>query len=218
MSLPSLPFLRASEAKWKARHTYRTARLALWRRRDSFRYRRWLHHKNTRPEGDPLRARWYRLWQEADRAVDKWLGLRDEASYWLRRRREQQAEHETRASEHFRISEFDCHDGTPVPTLAYQGLRDLCRDVLEPMRARFGECRVTSGYRHRAYNAGIGGAARSYHIYELRGGLEVAADVTFARGNPEQWAAYARALGKGGVGEYATFVHCDNGPVRRWRG
>lgn len=124
-----------------------------------------------------------------------------------------------RASEHFRIEEFNCKDGTPVPKAAHDGVRKLCEDVLEPMRREFGDCSITSGYRHRAYNASIGGASQSYHIYDLRPD-EVASDVTFARGSVAEWAAFARELGVGGVGEYrrSGFVHVDHGPRRDWSG
>jgi hypothetical protein len=221
MALPSLDFLRESEARWKARHAWRQARLELWRRRESYRYRKWRGYRETKPEGDPLRSKWWGLYEGADQKVDKWLGLRDEASYWLHHRREQIKQRESDwASEHFRIAEFDTRDGTPVPEMAYGGVRDLCERVLEPMRRRFGAAYVTSGYRHEAYNAGIGGATRSYHIYELRDGREVAADVTFASGNPAEWASYARQLAVGGVGQYnrSGFVHVDSGPRRDWWG
>lgn len=125
-----------------------------------------------------------------------------------------------RASTNFRINEFDTHDGTPVPRMAYGGLRNLCERVLEPMRAEFGACIVLSGYRHASYNRAIGGATRSYHVYDLRDGSQVASDLRFARGNPALWAAFARRLGVGGVGQYngPGFVHVDNGPRRDWRG
>lgn len=217
--MPSLPFLRDSEALWKARHAYRQRRLNLWRRRESFRYGKWRHYRQTRPDGDILRSKWWSLYAEADVAVDKWLGLRDEASYWLKRRRGEIAAKGEQASKHFRVSEFDCHRGDKVPEIAYPALRRLCVDVLEPMRDRFGACRVTSGYRPADYNRAIGGASQSQHIYELSPD-SVAADVSFERGTPAEWAAFARKLGKGGVGQYdrSGFVHVDNGPRRDWWG
>jgi uncharacterized protein YcbK (DUF882 family) len=123
------------------------------------------------------------------------------------------------ASKHFAFAEFNTHDGTPVPPAAYDGVRKLCRDILEPMRAKYGACRVTSGYRHAAYNRRIGGATRSFHIYDLRPN-QPAADVSFQRGNPAQWAESARRLGAGGVGTYigSGFTHIDLGPRRDWSG
>lgn len=121
-----------------------------------------------------------------------------------------------RLSPHFKASEFYCNDGSAVPIVARPALVKLCETWLEPMRASFGLCFVLSGYRHELYNARIGGALHSQHIYE-HDFESVAADVRFERGSPKLWAAKARTLrtaagGKGGVGEYprAGFVHVDN--------
>ena len=121
-------------------------------------------------------------------------------------------------SAHFNVREFHCHNGAKVPQAAYPALQRLCRNQLEPMRAKFGACHVNSGYRTRAYNASIGGASMSQHIYE-DGPDSVAADTTYAKGTASEWAAYARRLsGVGGVGQYSSFVHIDNGPRRDWSG
>ncbi len=118
---------------------------------------------------------------------------------------------------HFKASEFYCHDGSPVPIVARPAMVKLCEVFLEPMRAKFGTCFLLSGYRHVLYNAAIGGARQSQHIYEQTFEA-VAADVRFPKGNPATWAAEAKRLrtsgnkGKGGVGRYdkAGFVHIDN--------
>ncbi len=134
-----------------------------------------------------------------------------------------------RLSPHFTVEEFDCHDGTRVPEAALPALVELCCYVLEPMRAKYGRCKVHSGYRTRAYNASIGGARYSQHIYNDTPG-SVAADVSFAAGTPAKWARGARwrfrtvsrwrRNGRGGVGQYnnSGFVHVDSGPRRDWQG
>lgn len=128
---------------------------------------------------------------------------------------------------HFRYQEFYCHDGTPIPASDQNlsGLRRHCLIVLEPMRAKFGACHVLSGYRHRAYNASIGGASQSRHIWEEHR-MEPATDLVFATGTPEQWAGFAAQLAAvsgfgAGIGTYRTmgFVHVDLRPVAtRWSG
>lgn len=142
------------------------------------------------------------------------------APWWglcaLRRRRLARKFPDGKVSAHFRYQEFQTKDGTPIPLRAVPGLQRLCREQLEPMRARFGTVHVLSGYRHRKYNKSIGGASQSYHIWDEHP-LEPAADLVFASGSPGEWAAYARKLrgtGGGGVGLYPTsgFVHVD---VRR---
>jgi len=119
-------------------------------------------------------------------------------------------------AEHFNVSEFHCHDGSLCPIVSRNALVRLCRDFLAPLRAKFGPCNVLSGYRHELYNARIGGARNSQHIYELTFEA-VAADLRFPRGTPALWAAEAKKLrtkagGDGGVGTYpkSGFVHVDN--------
>jgi hypothetical protein len=135
----------------------------------------------------------------------------------------------TQVSPHFNVAEFDCHDGRKVPLVAEAAVARLCVQFLEPLRAKFGPCQVMSGYRHKAYNASIGGALHSQHDYDDDPST-VASDLIFARGTPQQWAAEARRLsgklGFGGVGEYPPiqgkrggFVHVDNRRyIARWSG
>ena len=130
-----------------------------------------------------------------------------------------------RLSKHFTVEEFDCRDGTKVPEKYYRGLMQLCRLYLEPLRTRYGRVRINSGYRTRAYNARIGGASRSYHIYTDHDAFDVAADITCATGTPRKWHATLNAIrrnkrqGKGGLGLYGSFVHVDTRDVKSdWRG
>lgn len=121
-------------------------------------------------------------------------------------------------SPHFNVAEFDCHDGRKVPAVAWPALTRLCVDYLEPLRARYGPVKVMSGYRPRDYNAKIGGARFSQHIYELSP-TSVAADVICARGTPASWYVFLSGLNPGGLGRYASFVHVDNRPGHaRWTG
>jgi uncharacterized protein YcbK (DUF882 family) len=119
-------------------------------------------------------------------------------------------------SPHFTSEEFDCHDGTPVPTHAHLDLISLCRLYLEPLRVRFGPVTIVSGYRTLTYNARVGGAPLSYHVYKSdRWG--VAADVRCRRGTPREWHAYLEELDVGGLGAYKDHVHVDNRDHRgRW--
>ena len=107
-------------------------------------------------------------------------------------------------------------DGSPCPITARPAMVKLCETFLEPMRAKFGPCLVLSGYRHVLYNACIGGARNSQHIYE-EGFESVAADLRFGKGTPAQWAAGARGFAPrvvAGAASAATtervFVHVDN--------
>jgi uncharacterized protein YcbK (DUF882 family) len=137
-----------------------------------------------------------------------------------------------RLSPHFTIEEFDCHDAfrTQVPKAAIPALEELCVNMLEPLRAKYGPCKVLSGYRTRAYNATLPGAAlHSQHIYDDQPS-SVAADLRFAKGSVAQWAWSARwrfntkniwrKRQRGGSGRYlrSGFTHVDSGPRRNWEG
>jgi uncharacterized protein YcbK (DUF882 family) len=121
-----------------------------------------------------------------------------------------------RLSEHFHSREFDCHDGTPTPTHALPDLRHLCARYLEPLRSRYGRVTIVSGYRTRAYNARVGGAPQSWHIY-LPQRYGAAADVVAATGRPSDWYRTLELLDPGGLGAYSSHVHVDNRHGRaRW--
>jgi uncharacterized protein YcbK (DUF882 family) len=130
-----------------------------------------------------------------------------------------------RLSKHFVVEEFDCHDGTKVQKRDYDGLEYLCRKFLEPLRAKYGAVSVHSGFRTTSYNRSVGGASNSFHVYTAHDGNDQAADISCARGNPTQWHAFLRKIrsdkrnGKGGLGLYSTFVHCDiRDEQADWRG
>jgi uncharacterized protein YcbK (DUF882 family) len=97
----------------------------------------------------------------------------------------------------------------------YDGLEYLCRTYLEPLRSKYGRVHVNSGFRTRSYNASIGGASNSFHIYTAHDGNDQAADITCAKGGPRDWHRTLNWIrnnkrnGKGGLGLYGRFVHVD---------
>lgn len=130
-----------------------------------------------------------------------------------------------RLSAHFTVEEFDCHDGTKVQRRDYDGLEYLCKVFLEPLRKKYGPVTINSGFRTRAYNASIGGATKSYHVYTIHDGNDQAADVRCAKGTPRDWHRTLNWIrnnkrnGRGGLGLYATFVHVDLRDFKAdWRG
>lgn len=119
---------------------------------------------------------------------------------------------------HFTLEEFACHDGTPVPRHAIADVRELCRQLLEPLRDEWGPVTIVSGYRTLTYNALVGGAPQSYHVYVL-GRQGVAADIRCRRGTPKTWHHTLDRLGAGGLGLYPGHVHADTRRLReRWTG
>ncbi|WP_103030010.1 YcbK family protein [Salinibacter altiplanensis] len=110
-------------------------------------------------------------------------------------------------AEHFGLSEFRCTGGTPILLL-----HPRLTTWLDLLREWAGApVEVTSGYRTHAYNAKIGGADESRHMYGL------AADVKAEGKAPGEVASWAGRQGFGGVGRYESFTHLDVfGENRRW--
>lgn len=115
-------------------------------------------------------------------------------------------------SDNFKLSEF-MSDGDPEqPSVqAVRYLTQLCKEVLEPLRAFMGKpVQITSGFRSPAHNARIGGAKNSLHTTGM------AADIAVG-GIPDQIkvAAFLSKLDDvGGIGLYETkgIVHVDIRP------
>ena len=74
-------------------------------------------------------------------------------------------------TEHFNLREFVISaaavrhgiDNMP-PAESVVRIKALCREVLEPLRRRFGVIRITSGYRCETVNRLVGGVATSQHV------------------------------------------------------
>jgi len=189
------------------------------------------------PEKTANRKQWLRYWKQTrdwaraerdrlDKQIKRDRALVEKAEKKVRRIR-RKINSSSKPSPNFSYSEFNTNDGTPVPKAAYKGLDHLCKNYLEPLRAKFGPVSITSGYRHLAYNRQIGGEPNSVHIYDFQGrdGSAVAADIVCANGSPAEWGAFLDKLGVAGLGIYSGsgFVHLDNRnrmgwPKARWYG
>ena len=112
------------------------------------------------------------------------------------------AEGSRQITEHFRVYEFACTDGSD-PVFLSQALVD----ILEAIRVHFGRpVTVTSGYRTISYNASLKNSSKkSQHCNGL------AADIQVEGHTPVEVYDYACSLlgDHGGVGIYNTFVHVD---------
>ncbi len=116
---------------------------------------------------------------------------------------------EKRLSEHFKVKEFACKDGSDT-VLIDQQLVYYC----EMIRIHFGKpITVNSGYRTPAYNKRVGGAGGSYHMKGM------AADIVVSGVSPQRVAQYAEEIGVQALHAYNTFTHIDTRPYRaRWNG
>jgi uncharacterized protein YcbK (DUF882 family) len=122
-----------------------------------------------------------------------------------------------RITENFSLSEFDCKDGTELPTALLPNVLDLA-DNLQVLRDYLGvPVKINSAYRTLEYNRKIGGATKSQHL------LGKAADIVVESKSPEEVANIIKYLiseGKmvqGGLKAYKTFTHYDiRGYKARW--
>ena len=66
---------------------------------------------------------------------------------------------------YFKMSEFACRDGCPMPASARENIEALVEAVLDPAREKFGKpITVNSGYRCPRHNAAVGGVPNSQHM------------------------------------------------------
>ena len=110
-------------------------------------------------------------------------------------------EGEVKLSEHFKVREFACKDGTD-PVFVSESLVG----ILEAIRLHFdAPVHINSAYRTPQHNTKEGGVKTSQHTYGL------AADIRVDGHTPaEVYAVADSMLGEhGGVGIYDTFVHVD---------
>ena len=115
-------------------------------------------------------------------------------------------------TEHFKLREFACRDGSPVPQKYWGNVRALMAE-LEKIRAVWGKpIIINSGYRTKTYNLQCGGAKASQHLtanavdFNVQGVAPSAVHAKLDEMYPDQ-----------GLGKYAGFTHLDlRGYRARW--
>lgn len=102
-------------------------------------------------------------------------------------------------SENFKLSEFECKDGSNLVKVDSELIRKL-----QKLRTKLGRpIKINSGYRTPTHNKNVGGAKGSQHL------LGTAADIVVSGVYPKVVAQEAIALGFSGVKAYDTFTHVD---------
>jgi len=91
--------------------------------------------------------------------------------------------------DYFNINEFQCKDGSAMPTSVRNNIENKLKPPLNKIRAKYNKpMSINSGYRSVNYNASIGGVSNSEHLYGL------ACDVSIHNGNDRflltKWALY----------------------------
>ena len=122
----------------------------------------------------------------------------------------------TKVSDHFKVKEFACSDGSDPVFIA-----PALVDVLEKIRSHFGKpVHINSGYRTVTKNKAVGGATYSQHLFGTAADITVGDEKTGVV-TPKTVAAYAETIltGTGGIGIYKSFTHIDVRKVKsRWNG
>jgi len=120
-------------------------------------------------------------------------------------------------TENFSREEFDCADGSEMPTDVQLNVAELAVQ-LEIIRAHFNApITINSAYRSPEHNQAAGGSKNSQHL------LGKAADIVVKGVSPDDVAdaidflIATGILKEGGLGRYNTFTHYDiRGTRARW--
>lgn len=122
-----------------------------------------------------------------------------------------------RLTKNFNLSEFDCKDGTEMPSELLTNVLELAESLQELREILNSPIRINSAYRSLQHNSKIGGSTNSQHLFGK------AADIVVKGKTPSQVATMIKLLileGKmkqGGIGVYDNFTHYDiRGHKARW--
>lgn len=120
-------------------------------------------------------------------------------------------------TKNFAIEEFDCHDGTPVPSSLYGNLNSLAFN-LQVLREHLNRpIHILSGYRTQAYNKKVGGATHSQHLIARAADIQVKGITPYSLAMIIEELIRDEFMKQGGLGLYDTFVHYDiRGFKARW--
>lgn len=120
-------------------------------------------------------------------------------------------------TKNFSIEEFDCHDGTHVPSSLFGNLNALAFN-LQILREHINRpIHILSGYRTPDYNHKVGGATHSQHLLAKAADIQVNGLSPYSLHQIIEELIHDEFLKQGGLGLYNTFIHYDiRGFKARW--
>lgn len=120
-------------------------------------------------------------------------------------------------TKNFSIEEFDCHDGTHVPSSLFGNLNALAFN-LQILREHLNRpIHILSGYRTESYNKKVGGAPHSQHLIARAADIQVKGITPYSLAMIIEELITDEFMKQGGLGLYDTFVHYDiRGFKARW--
>jgi len=105
----------------------------------------------------------------------------------------------------FKLSEFNCKDGTPVPEHLIDNVR-LVATELQKVRDYYGKkIKVNSAYRTPEYNKKVGGSPTSYHLLALAADTKPLWNIDIG----EYFKVVKKLTNFMGYGIGTTFLHSD---------
>lgn len=119
-------------------------------------------------------------------------------------------------TKNFKLQEFYCKDGTPVPLELQHNVVKLANN-LQVLRDYLNKpIIINSAYRHPSYNKSIGGASNSQHLYAKASDIRVSGLTSKEVYDVIIQLIQQGKMHNGGLGLYPTFVHYDvrDTPVR----
>lgn len=120
-------------------------------------------------------------------------------------------------TKNFTIEEFDCHDGTFVPSSLFGNVNALTFN-LQILREHINRpIHILSGYRTPDYNHKVGGATHSQHLLAKAADIQVNGLSPYSLHQIIEELIHDDFMKQGGLGLYNTFVHYDiRGFKARW--
>ena len=112
-------------------------------------------------------------------------------------------------TKNFNSSEFDCKDGTTVPSALLANLLELAKNLQVLRDALNAPVKIISGFRSISHNKKIGGAKNSYHLRAMAADIVVKGYTTGQVFTKILELIKSGKMSAGGLHCYRTWVHYD---------